>query len=61
VDVIADKLDIDIEYVPKHIGVAKEVYDITRKCVYGEWSDIQKDIDWAIKEFGERTFIKMKK
>jgi hypothetical protein len=61
VDVIADKLDIDIEYVPKHIGVAKEVYDITRKCVYGEWSDIQKDIDWAIKEFSERTFIKMGK
>lgn len=61
VDVIADKLDIDIEYVPKHIGVAHEINDITRKIIYGEWSEIQSGIDWAIKEFGSRTFITMKK
>lgn len=61
VDVIADKLDIDIEYVPKHIGVAYEIKDITRKIIHGEWSEIQNGIDWAIKEFGSRTFINMKK
>lgn len=61
VDVIADKLDIDIEYVPKHIGVAHEIKDITRKIIYGEWSEIQREIDWTIKEFSERTFIRMKK
>lgn len=60
VDVIADKLDIDIEYVPKHIGVAHEINNITRKIIYGEWSEIQNEIDWAIKEFGSRTFITMK-
>lgn len=61
VDVIADKLDIDIEYVPKHIGVAHEIKDITRKIIYGEWYDIQNEIDWVIKEFGERTFIRLRK
>lgn len=59
VDVIADKLDIDVELTTKGIGVSYEVKNITRKVIYGEWGEIQNTLDYVIREFGARTFIRV--
>jgi hypothetical protein len=60
VDINADMLDIDVELTSVSIGVAYEVKDITRKILWGEYDTIKSELDYVLREFSERTFIKVK-
>lgn len=60
VDVIADALCIDVELLSKHIGVAHEIRDISRKIILGETDQINAELTYVVREFGERTFIHMR-
>ena len=60
VDVIADKLCIDIELLGKGIGVSSEIHDITRAKMRGEEDYINACLADVVTEFGERTSIRMR-
>ena len=57
VDVITDRLCIDVELLCKQSGVAYEIHDITAKYCRGDIGSIDAELAYVLKEFGERTFI----